>query len=662
MYSLKKHENLRKKMKRNLITTAFLFTLPTLTFAQVEQTKFELQPIHVYSAYAVPVNQDKTASSVSVLTEGEFSARNATYVNDVLKTVPSIALGISGGRGTLTSLFMRGANSNQTAVIIDGVKMKPASNLGFDFGGLTLSNIERIEVLRGEQSALWGSDAMGGVIYITTKSGLYKEKPFNLDFDVGAGSHNTYSGSATLSGYNNNFYYTLHGDIHRTQGISALSANKFYYTSTSGVAFSTGGASEKDKFQRDNTSLHFGYDDNNKGIEILTSYSSQTAHYDETYGRTESFYDDRTRTREKLAKVSGYVGSDQALFKHRLSVSRLKTDSDTFTTQAIYDPNTYAQIGNEPTKSAYDSKVLNTNYQLDINFDRDGSVTQAISILGEYQRLNYDTTNYATEKKLTEKSIASEYRLFSDADHSLSFSGRFTENSHYQNAFTGRVAGAYRVSPNLRVHTSLGTAIQNPTMIDYYGYYGNYKGNPALKPAKSLGGELGLLIETTNKEHSLDVTYFARNVKDFIGSNSTYTSSINLDGTTKVKGLELVYKGKLTDDLTAYANYTFTRAKDSKGIELPRRSKHLANAGLSYQITSAWGYDVSLSYVGKRIDTYPHRTKMPSYTLLNVGVNYQATKNLNFYVNVNNLFDKKYENILGYGQDGRNIYMGVNRI
>ena len=156
-------------MKTNLITTALL--LSASAFVQAE-TKTELEPINVYSAYATPVNQDQTASSVTVLTEKDFAQRNATYVSDVLKTVPGVAMGANGGRGALTSLFLRGAESNHTVVIIDGVKMNPVNGGGFDFGGLSLSNIDRIEVLRGEQSALWGSDAMGGVIYITTKKGL----------------------------------------------------------------------------------------------------------------------------------------------------------------------------------------------------------------------------------------------------------------------------------------------------------------------------------------------------------------------------------------------------------------------------------------------------------------------------------------------------------
>lgn len=644
-------------MKKSLISTAFLAAVSG--FVQAETTK--LPSVNVYSAYAAPVNQDQTASSVTVLTEKDFAQRNATYVSDVLKTVPGAVLGANGGRGTLTSLFLRGANSNQTAVIIDGVKMKPVNNLGFDFGGLALSNIDRIEVLRGEQSALWGSDAMGGVVYITTKSGLYKDRPFNVDFDLGTGSHRTRDASVTVSGYNDGFYYALHGDSHRTTGISALSSHRFNYTSPTGTAFSTGGYIEKDRFHRDNTSLRLGYDDNNKGIELLASHSSQTAHYDNDSRQLnqETAYDDRARTRETLFKLSGYIGNNEDLFKHKVSISHIKTDNDTFDLYPFSNP-----------FSAYDAKKLNTHYQLDINFDREGYLKQGVSILAEYQRANYESTTFTPrdEKKLSEKSVATEYRLFTEDDHSLSLSGRFTENSQFKNAFTGRIAGAYRLSPNFRTHASVGSAIQNPSLVEYYGYSGTYRANPDLKPAKSLGGELGLLMETTDKTHSVDVTYFVRNVKNFIANNSSWTGVTNLAGTTKVKGIELVYNGKLTQDLTAYANYTYMQTKDSKGIELIRRPKHSANAGLAYQINEKLSADANISYVGKRTDDYygpaPSYTqykgvKLPSYTLVNIGTNYQLTNNVNVYIHLNNLFDKKYENITRYGQDGRNFYVGL---
>ena len=638
-------------MKKSLISTAFLAAVSG--FVQAETTK--LPSVNVYSAYAAPVNQDQTASSVTVLTEKDFAQRNATYVSDVLKTVPGVAMGISGGRGAVTSLFLRGANSKHTAVIIDGIRVNPADT-NFDFGGLSLSNIEQIEVLRGEQSALWGSDAMGGVVYITTKSGLYKDKPFNVDFDFGTGSHRTRDGSVTVSGQQNGFYYALHGDSHRTRGISARSKNVFNYTSLSGATSTNIPASEKDGFHRDNASIRLGFDDSKKGFDFLVSHSSQTLHFDNS-AVDELKFDDNSRVRETRYKLSGYVGNLDDLFVHKVAISHVKMDSRT------------KQYSTWSPFSEYESKKLNTNYQLDINFDREGEVKQAVSVLADYQNTKYVASAYNfAEKKLTEKSVAAEYRLFTEADHSLSVSGRYTDNSVFENAFTARLAGAYRFSPNVKAHASLGKAIHNPTMSEYYGWGGTWLANPNLKAEKSLGGEFGVLLETDDKRHSLDTTYFARNVDNFLIDENSLTGNymnptnraVNRDGKTKIKGVEIVYNGKFTDSLSGYANYTYTYIKsenDQYGLNYVRRPKHTGNLGLAYQITEKLGSDVNVSYVGKRLDSGDF--KMPSYTLVNLGINYQLIPNLNVYAHLNNLFDKKYENVVGYGQDGRNFYVGL---
>ena len=623
-------------MKTNLITTALL--LSASAFVQAE-TKTELEPISVYSAYATPVNQDQTASSVTVLTEKDFAQRNATYVSDVLKTVPGVAMGANGGRGALTSLFLRGAESNHTVVIIDGVKMNPVNGGGFDFGGLSLSNIDRIEVLRGEQSALWGSDAMGGVIYITTKKGLEKGKTFNVDYDFGTGSNRTVDGSLTLSGSNNGFYYALHGDSHHTKGISALSNNRFNYTAQDGTAVSTGGSTERDKFHRDNASLRFGYDDNQKGFDFLTSHSSQTANFDNSATDEKGYY---TRTRETLFKLSGFLGNDDELLKHKVGVSHIKTDSDI--------------VG---YTSAYDAKKLNANYQLDVNFDQDGAITQGMSFLAEYQKAKYEGSEYTSTKENTEKSIAAEYRLLHEDGHNVAVSGRYIKNSFYDNTFTSRISGGYRLSPNFKAHTSFGTATKSPTISEYFGYAPWTNPNFDLKAEKSRGGDIGLLIETTDRQHSLDITYFARNVKDLISYDGTTSKNKNVSGTSQIRGVELAYSGKLTTSLTSYANYTYTQARDNKKVDLIRRPKHASNIGLAYQITEKLGADANISYVGKRIDAFPMRTQMPSYTLANIGMNYQIVPNLTIYANLNNVFNKKYENVLGYGQDGRNVYVGL---
>ena len=634
-------------MKTNLITAALL--LNASAFVQAE-TKTELEPINVYSASATPISLHQTASSVTVLTEKDFAERNATYVSDVLKTVPGVTMMAYGGRGTLTNFSVRGSETNHTAVIIDGVKVNPATGYGYDFGGLSLSNIERIEVLRGEQSALWGSDAMGGVIYITTKSGLYKDKPFNVDFDFGTGSHRTRDASVTVSGQNNGFYYAVHGDSHRTHGISAISSNTFHYTAENGTQFTTGGAVEKDKFHRDNASVRLGYDVGDKGVEVLASHSSQTGHYDNfsfSNGHLVEINptsDSYTRTRETVFKLSGYVGSDEELFKNKVSVSHVKTDSDT------------TESGND---SYYDGKKLNANYQLDVNFDQDGAITQGMSFLAEYQKAKYEGSEYTSTKENTEKSIAAEYRLLHEDGHNVAVSGRYIKNSFYDNTFTSRISGGYRLSPNFKAHTSFGTATKSPTISEYFGYAPWTNPNFDLKAEKSRGGDIGLLIETTDRQHSLDITYFARNVKDLISYDGTTSKNKNVSGTSQIRGVELAYSGKLTTSLTSYANYTYTQARDNKKVDLIRRPKHASNIGLAYQITEKLGADANISYVGKRIDAFPMRTQMPSYTLANIGMNYQIVPNLTIYANLNNVFNKKYENVLGYGQDGRNVYVGL---
>lgn len=154
-----------------------------------------------------------------------------------------------------------------------------------------------------------------------------------------------------------------------------------------------------------------------------------------------------------MFKLSGFYGNDHSLFKQKFNLSNVKTDSDTL--QSAY--------GN----SSYDANKFDANYQLDINFDREGYVTQGISLLGEYQKDKYKGSEYTNvEKKFTDKSIAAEYRLFTENDHSLSLSGRYIDNSLYGNAFTGRIAGGYRLSPNFRVHASFATATQTPTVSE----------------------------------------------------------------------------------------------------------------------------------------------------------------------------------------------------
>lgn len=624
-----------------------------------------LDTVVVESVYAVPAERDNTGASVTVLTEKDFQQRGVTYVLDALKTVPSIAIDASGGRGTLSRVFMRGGAADHTLVVIDGVKANAADGNAFNFGLLPLSQIERIEILRGEQSALWGSDAIGGVINIQTKSGKYADKAFNADIHLGGGSGKTADFSTTLYGRQGGLYYSINAAHHRSQDVSASDENRFDFIARDGTAIVTGGALEKDKFQQTAGALSIGYEFERAGIEALLKHSTTTAHNDNSGTGSarlagtafdtvlENANNPRAKIKENTFKLSGYLGSrDDLVYQSAYwSQNNQKTTS--------YAYNSWA---NAASQTEARGKKTNVGYQIDVNFDRDGATTQAVSGLLEYQKNSLKQSSFGdSDKHIQQKSVALEYRLFNENDHALSVGIRHDNNSRFKNATTYRLSGGYRLSDNFRLHASLGSGIKNPTLIEYYGWAGTWQGNPNLKPEKSRGGELGLLIEDNSGNHALDITYFNRRVTDLIRSEAT--QSVNQTGKSNIRGLELSYNGQLTPTLSAYANYTYTKALDNRAIPLVRIPKNTANVGVNYQFNDALAVYGNIHYQGKRSDlffgAFPFSTvDMPAYTLVNVGANYRINDNIETYFNINNVFDKKHENILGYGQPERSFYLG----
>lgn len=636
-------------MKQKTLAVTISLLLPSLSVAQTADDITTLDEVLVESAYAVSATADNIASSLTVLNESDFQQRDATYVSDILKTVPGIAVGSSGGHGAQTSVFLRGADSDQTLLIVDGIKMNPATGGSVDFGSLSLANVERIEILRGEQSALWGSDAVGGVIYITTKSGKNADKPFHADVNLGGGTNDSVDAAANIYGYQDGLYYALAVANNRSHGISALSKKTFNYQATDGTAITTGGAAEDDKFQRASGSARVGYEFDNAGVELFASHTTQTVHFDENL-TNEASSDPHSKSNENSVKFSGYIGSSDDLLKHSAFISNVNNHSET--------------KGKHPSQNVGEKR--NVGYQLDINFDREGATTQSVTTLLEYQKNTLDTANFSDTKAITQKSIALEYRLFNEDDHALAVGVRHDDNNEFDNASTYRLAGGYRLNDNLRLHGSFGTAVKNPTMYDYYGYYGTYAANPDLKPEKSRGGDFGIALQSQDETQHLDITYFTRRVEDLITANATWDGSINIDGKSNMRGIEAAYRGNFNEKLSAYANYTYTQAEDSKGKQLLRRPKHQAGIGVNYRFNEALSANANALYVGKRMDNHydsttwtSHLVEMPDYTLFNLGANYQINKQFATYFNVNNVFDKAYENVIGYGQAGRTFYLGI---
>ncbi|WP_218110475.1 TonB-dependent receptor plug domain-containing protein [Ostreibacterium oceani] len=651
-----------------LTLTAVTLTAVTALPATADETNpQQLDDIYVTTAYKAPAQWDNTGSSVTVLTPEDFDQLNAVDVLDVIKSVPGVSITQSGGRGTLSSVFMRGADSDQTLVIIDGIKVNnPGANGAYNFGTLSLNDVERIEVLRGEQSALWGSEAIGGVISIQTTTGKNADKPFNAKVKLGGGSNATAESNVSLYGKEGAFYYAINANKTRTNGISAASENTFHYTNDQGTQIISGGASEDDSYQSGSGSIRLGADFERAGIEVLMRHTSITSHYDNgplirEAGDTnfdfsqENDGNPSTKTNENLIKLEGFVGNPDDRIHQRAYISHMSNNS--------YFSGRFGDSINNADKR-------NLGYQLDVNFDQDGAAEQAISAYLEYTKDKMDGFN--GNNSLSQNSAAVEYRWFHDNDHAFSAGLRYDDNDLFKDDTTFRLAGGFRINDLTRLHASIGTGIKNPTLIDLYGFGGGFQGNPNLKPEKSLGGELGVTLTTTDDRHRVNFTYFNRRLDDAISARSVQDANgdftreaFNIDGKTRVDGFEAGYQGELTDKLTLSANYTYTNSEDPDGNALIRRPKHQASSGLNYQINDQWQAHADVTHVGKRDDAYFDNNtfqqvgvELPSYTVFNLGTRYTLNKHHTLYLNANNIFDENYENTIGFGQPERNFFIG----
>jgi len=625
-----------------------IIVLTSVSYAEkpVEISSTTLEPIVVESAYVVAADIDNTGSSVTVLTAEDFAKRHATYVADVLQTTSSIAIGATGGRGSQSSAFMRGADSNQTLVFIDGVKVNPANDGKFNFGTLPLANVKKIEILRGQQSAIWGSQAVGGVINIITRSGKNADKAVNGDFSIAGGSQQTRDIAASIYGRQGGFYYAINTSRNHSKGISALSEHRFYYRATDGTPIATGGAKEKDGFDRGSVAAKVGYDFARAGIDMLVKRRTLTTHFDSSLAQ-EANTNPSTKDQENTWRLHGYLGTQDDWLYQQATASYVNTKQQT--------------VSQYPSSNR--SKMLHFRYQGDINFDRSGDATQAVSAFAAYRKSALNTDKYSADKIIKTSSIGLEYRWFHSDDHALSISGRYNHNEPFDDDSNFRIAGGYRLNDYFRLHASVGNSATNPAIYDYYGYYGTYKPNPDLRPQKSRGGELGLSMQNDDESQQLDVTLFSRRTKDPISVNSDYTQSINIVGVSRAKGMELNYRGELDETLSVFTNYTLTDVEDSHGKALVRRPKHQINAGLNYRINDDWQLSGNWHYVGKRFDNYydsktgSHRVAMPSYQLTNIGATYRIDSHLRLALQVNNVFNQHYESVIGYGQPERAFYL-----
>ncbi|MDA1099115.1 MAG: TonB-dependent receptor [Proteobacteria bacterium] len=602
-------------------------------------------PNVVVSASRVPLPAQEVGSAVTVITAEDLKRRQIRFVSEVLREVPGVAVSRSGSAGSFTQVRIRGAEGNQTLVIINGVEVNdPSGGSEFDFGDLLAADIERIEVLRGPQSALYGSDAIGGVINIVTKKG---HGPATGTLALEGGSFRTGQASASVRGGGDGYHFSLGATGVTTDGES--------------VAPESEGNSEADGHRNQTYIATLGVTPlKNLAIELFGRYVGSTIETDPQPAvagiiRTVDG-DDETETIQRTGRAQAKYSLFDGAWEHILGAGINEETADSTTDNAL-------TFESEGKKVRYD-------YQTNVYFETPSfaEATHSLTFLAEREDESQVTRSAfgGSDLDVTNHGYVGEYRPRLWDRLFLSGSVRRDDNDLFDNATTYRTTAAYlHKETGTRPHGSYGTGVKNPTLFELFGFGPNFVPNPNLRPEESDGWDIGVEQGFFGSRLSMDVTYFNNRITDLIrGAGNT---AVNVAGTSKIQGMEVAASARIAEGLTLTGQYTYTDGQDANGTELVRQPKHLASANIDYDFLDGRAkLDLGINYNGRQKDIqfsnfFATRTNvsLDDFVLVNLAASYALTEKLELYGRVENLLDEDYQQILGFSNPGIGAFIGV---
>ncbi|MEO1310589.1 MAG: TonB-dependent receptor [Pseudomonadota bacterium] len=612
----------------------------------------EIDDLVVVTGSRTPIAADELGASISVIDAEALARSGAAFALEALAAVPGLAVVQPGAPGQFAEVRIRGAEANQTLVFVDGIE---AGDIGgasaFSFETLPTFDIERIEVVRGAQSALYGSEAIGGVIAVRTKRGA---PGLQLDAEAEAGSFDTRrgglgigGGSERASGRISASYYETGGENLALVG-SEEDGSEIWSVSARGDATLTEGLSARALARFISTDVQS--DPEGFGATTLPNGEPDPLSV---------LQDADSRSRQD--DLYALVGLDWTLFdgawEH--SANFALTDTD----------NTFLSAFGE---TIIDGRRLKGIYQSSVQY-RIGTADAVTTFVVEHEDNEYETAGFSTfDRSDKQTSFVGEQRLaFSDRVF-VNGAARFDANDRFEDALTGRATisalltdGAVRT----RLHSSYGTGIINPTFTELFGFANNLAPNPDLEPESSRSFDIGL--EASTGAARIDVTYFNATLDDEIVTGvdgGGQLIAVNQPGESDRQGVEIEADAAI-GLLSIRAGYAWLDATDPDGSEEVRRPEHSASldAALSAgRVTATLG----VLYNGERDDdvfgqfvpgvgSQIFRVSLEEYLIVRLGAEAEIADGVTAYVRAENLTDEEYEDIFGYRSLGRGLYGGV---
>ncbi len=593
----------------------------------------------------------KVGQSVTVLTLPELRADQETVVSDILARTPGITFSRNGGVGETTSLRIRGAETDQTVVLIDGVKLNDPSSPGggYNFADLATGDIARIEILRGPQSTLYGSQAIGGVVNIITNS---PTKPFQGDAQIEGGAYNTGYAKAGVGGVDGKISWRVAGSYLTTDGVSAFDR--------------TFGGIEDDGYHNTGLTGRFGYDFTPDISLDLRAYYARARNAFDAVGRDDAEFG---RTQEFV----DYTGLNFTLFagrlKNRIAGQYTEVDRQNYNPAQLVTTETLDASGDNTRLEYQGIYAIAPGYQATFGAEHERSTLSTASPTARVPA-PVPVSGAAT--------IDSGYgQIQGEVVPGLNLTGglRYDDHSTFGSHTTGQAAAAWSLHTGTIVRASWGQGFKAPTLYQLETIYGNL----ALQPEKADGWDGGLEQKLWEGRIDLQATYFSRDTTHlivFVSCPNTSTPQCangrsgyyNNVQKTEVTGVELSGAIHPLADLSITANYTSTDAKDRSpgsatfGKELARRPRGTANFGASYVWPFKLTTGVAVRYASRSFDNTANTTRLKSYTLVDLRASYPLGSGLELYGRIENLTDKAYETTYRYGSLGRAGYLGVRGV
>jgi vitamin B12 transporter len=607
--------------KQSILSLSILFALAVRPALAADDAA--LQPTVEVTARRVAETVDAALADVSIITRSDIDASNAPDLLDLLRLQAGVDLYRTGGAGEQTSVFVRGTNTNHVLVLIDGVRVASANTGAFAFENLPLDAVERIEIVRGPRASYWGSDAIGGVIQIFTRrlDGMHLAASF--------GSYRSADGSVGFGARNDDGAFSVQVGARHVGGFSATNPGICNGPNDPYCIYNA----DDNGLQNHSFVAQGNYRLGSQQLSATVFRSEGTQNFDNG-----SAGDGISHTLDQALGVN-LEGTVSPAWTQRLSVGTSRED---VATPAFLDAfrSTREQLAwtNAFTLSPAQQIVAGAD------FNHDRGVSEDFSGFGAPYDVSRDNSG-----------VFAGWRVHDGAaDGELS--GRYDHNSQFGSAFSGSIAGGYRIAEALRVTASYGTAFRAPNSNELYspGYGGYFAGNPLLDPERSRSGEIGLAWQI-DRGNSLDAHAFSTRVHDLVDFSGGSTSrAINIDHAA-IDGLELTHAWR--DARWSWTNaLTVQDARNADaGTQLVRRPRDKFSSVFEAPVGDAASAGVELAWSGKRDDV--GGVVLGSYALVNLRANYTLGPSWRIGARLENLLDRDYVLVHGYNTPGRSGYL-----